>query len=87
MNHFVLVFFTHGAAIRISRELRGKGESLELSPTPRELSSSCGVVGYLDTVKPWAVYIDDEHIERIYRVEQSMRNDEVYELLYEAEGL
>ncbi len=39
----VVLFYTQSAALRAEKKLLGHGLSVKLIPTPRELSSDCGV--------------------------------------------
>lgn len=81
MSQYVLLFYTHGGAIRISRDLKAQGVQHELAPVPRELSSSCGVAGFVELDDDHSSLIDDEHVERIY-----VMTEEGYDLVHRAEG-
>ncbi len=44
MNSFgVVLFHTSSAALRAEKTLKGAGLAVRLVPTPRELSSDCGI--------------------------------------------
>ena len=83
---FVLVFYTHGGAIRTKRTLTAAGVGIELAPTPRELSSSCGVAGFVSGEASWERLVDDDHVERIYLHDRASGGASgQFELVYEAE--
>jgi hypothetical protein len=42
-EHGVVLFFGTQAAIRAEKILKGAGHQVKLVPTPRQLSSDCGV--------------------------------------------
>ncbi|MBQ4611644.1 MAG: DUF3343 domain-containing protein [Clostridia bacterium] len=81
MPNYIATFHTHLAAMRSSRSLKGRAETVALSPVPRALSSSCGTcVRYtaaddcreaMDVdLESIALSLGDEKYQLIYRAEE-----------------
>lgn len=70
---YIATFFSHFAAVNLSRHLKGTDHKPMLMPVPRKLSSSCGtcVKFLLDT--DLKEFIDsglfDEDLDTIYQVD------------------
>lgn len=67
---FIALFYTHSGAIKYNKFLREEKIEAELSPTPRKLSSNCGIAarfqydGCIDSI------VCDE-IEKLYEVREN----------------
>lgn len=75
---YLMTFHTHAGAICFERKLRAVGESCELMPVPRKLSSSCGVCAKFD----YDAYITliDTDVDKVFSI-----NGHDYNLLFENE--
>lgn len=72
MNLGVLLFHTTTSAIRAEKILKQNGLDVKLTPTPRELSSDCGISLRFLAPDEEAIrqYLDTAHIEyEIYLME------------------
>lgn len=50
MNNSVVLFYTNSAALRAEKILTLAGLTVKLIPTPRQLSSDCGIALRFETV-------------------------------------
>lgn len=72
MNYLVL-FYTHSGSIKFQRFLRAKGIEVNLMPTPRKLSSNCGIAArfyYEGRLED----LISEDVEKVYTVDGNMYN-------------
>lgn len=74
---YVAVFFTHSGAIKYNKYLSSMNIENQITPTPRKLSSNCGIAIRFSFVGNIAPMINED-IEKIFRVE-----DNSYILEYE----
>lgn len=65
---YIVTFHTQNAAFMYKRLLEGKGLKVELMPTPRKVSSSCGIS---------ARVFEDEALEYIIENLDSIYNEEL----------
>lgn len=76
MNYLAL-FYTHSGSIKFERFLKAKGIEVNLMPTPRKLSSNCGIAArfyYEGSLED----LISEDLERVYSV-----NGNIYSLVFE----
>lgn len=76
---YIALFFTHTGAVKYDRYLKKNGIKSQIKPTPRTLSSSCGVIVEFDYNENINKIISED-IEKIYNKE-----NKDYNLIYEAE--
>ncbi len=50
-DYGIILFYTNSAAIKAEKTLKAAGLDVKLIPTPRELSSDCGVALKFDSQK------------------------------------
>jgi hypothetical protein len=77
MNYLSL-FYTHSGSIKFQRFLQAKGIEVNLMPTPRKLSSSCGIAAryyYEGRLED----LISEDVEKVYTV-----NGNMYNLVFES---
>lgn len=77
---YLATFHTHAGAVKFDRMLRSLNEPCELSPTPRKLSSSCGVCARFKYDNYEELTGGD--LDKIYSI-----NGVQYTLVYDSESL
>lgn len=80
MTQYIATFFSHFGAVRFERLCRERGWQAQLRPVPRALSSSCGSCVYFN-----AANLGDMDKLRTPELEQLVRDEAAYPLLYKAE--
>jgi hypothetical protein len=71
------LFYTHSASIKFQRFLQAEGIEVNLMPTPRKLSSNCGIAVrfyYEGSLKA----LISEDLEKVYSI-----NGNTYNLVFE----
>lgn len=74
---YMVLFFTHSAAIKFQRACKKENIPCELMPVPRALSSNCSISAKIQIDHSIEAYISDE-IEKIFSIEGD-KNKLVYE--------
>lgn len=74
MSQSVALFDTTSAALRAEKLLTGKGLPFKLIPTPRQISSDCGIALRFETQ-------DRERVEALLR-EGSLEIAAIHELIF-----
>lgn len=72
MNYLAL-FYTHSGSIKFQRFLKSKGIEVNLSPTPRKLSSNCGIAASFYYEGSLEALISED-VEKVYTVDGNMYN-------------
>lgn len=76
---YIVLFYTNSSAIKFARLLTNSGYGGELIPSPRKLTSSCGMGVKFHFTRDLSELISDT-IDKIYAVQGNQ-----YELVYSAE--
>lgn len=79
MMTYMVVFYTHSAALQFKKNCDRQGITCELLPVPRKLSSSCGIGVRVQAKHIPETLITDE-LDRIFTVKGS-----AYTLVYASE--
>lgn len=77
--NYICLFYTHSGAIKFTNIINAENISYKILPTPRKLSSSCGIsveFCYDKDINPFII----NDIEKVFLI-----NDRNYELIYENE--
>jgi hypothetical protein len=73
---YIVTFYTQNGAFKFQRFLKDKGIDVKLMPTPRVLSSSCGISAAFEYEEDITGFIIEE-VDAIYK-----RNNNQYNLVY-----
>ncbi|WP_243125419.1 DUF3343 domain-containing protein [Clostridium amazonitimonense] len=76
---YISLFYTHSGAIKFSNVLKKKEINHKILPTPRKLSSNCGISIEFDYEKNITSIIMDD-IEKVFLIK-----DTDYEIVYKSE--
>lgn len=74
---YLVLFYTHSGSIKFQRILQAKGIEVSLMPTPRRLSSNCGIAArfyYEGSLED----LISEDVEKVYKA-----NGNIYNLVFE----
>ena len=69
MQQYIATFYTHLAAIRTQRTLKGIGLEARLAPVPRKLSASCGTCVLYSAETPCLNQMDAD-VEKVVVIDQ-----------------
>ncbi|SUY47317.1 Protein of uncharacterised function (DUF3343) [Clostridium putrefaciens] len=77
--NYICLFYTHSGAIKFTNIMNAENICYKILPTPRKLSSSCGISVQFCYDKNISSFIIND-IEKVFLV-----NNKSYELVYENE--
>lgn len=77
---YIVLFFTHSAAIKFDRKCKKQAIDCELMPVPRILSSNCSISARINVETGLETLIDDG-VEKIFLTEKN-GHKLVYETAY-----
>ncbi|WXR60608.1 DUF3343 domain-containing protein [Peptostreptococcaceae bacterium AGR-M142] len=64
---YIMLFYTHFGAMKLKKTFKNLNIDAKTKPTPRILSSSCGVcLEFYDELFDIEMFLDEEEIQSIY---------------------
>lgn len=77
MLKYIILFHTHFGAMKFEKSLNKKNLEVLIRPTPRLLTSNCGVCAVISNLKESFEFVDEE-VDKIFEFK-----DNNYKLIYE----